>query len=199
MVRIRHSFIFVHLINVSVQFSVVWPLKYWFKMATGWTVISYASPELLILHESHFRDFKNMCICNAIFPPPPPLTPTGDLHNHLSVQPSNWLQFYHWLLDPLIGNQYECHTHFFNADLFIKKTYRCQHNLVHHVWCHNNLCDVTINITDGWHGNNIPSDVTNSWWDRRPIETTDRDGQITSNFFQILSQSIFTIFWYSLP
>ncbi len=40
---------------------------------------------------------------------------------------------------------------------------------------HNNICDVTINNTDVWHENNIPSNMKVSWWNRSPIETAGRD------------------------
>ncbi len=72
----------------------------------------------------------------------------------------------------------------------------CGYN--HHVWHHNNLCDITINNTDGWHGNKMVDmeitfllNVSDSWCDSRPIKnkTSSRDSHYhyILNFFQILA------------
>ncbi len=78
--------------------------------------------------------------------------------------------------DTLVLNQHECHGYFVHVHLFTKTyhVHRWQHP-VYHMWCHNNSCDVTIKITDGWQGNNIPSNMTDSWWDHRPIVTAGRE------------------------
>ncbi len=53
-------------------------------------------------------------------------------------------------------------------------------NIHDYLFCYCPLVGILFEVlriknTDGWHGNNITSNVTDSWWDRRPIETTGRE------------------------
>ncbi len=78
-------------------------------------------------------------------------------------------------------------------------TYTIQQQIVHPLWCHNKYCDITITNTDGWHGNYIPSNGTDSWWDRRTIETAGRESHpfwLSKILLSVLFIYIYILFYY---